>query len=163
MIVAAEGSTKEINRDEVSVIFDGENMIVNVGSLGVSKTVGGGAASAFVEAKLVDANVGPVSHGSTAFANGKVVVASEDGEEVSVNLDRENFTVNIKSVHVDTPSAAVVEGEVASEDIVPESVQVFAESIGVSCDATTALVKGQTSAVVESKLIDVNAAPVSVI
>ena len=98
--------------------------------------------------------------GSTAFANGKVVVASEEGSTMMIDGE---VIVNVDNVHVDTPSAAVAEGEVASEDVVPASVQVFAESVGVSCDGTTALVKDQTSAVVEAKLVDVNAAPVSVI
>ena len=61
-----------------------------------------------------------------------------------MNLDRENVIFNVECVHVETPSAAVAEGEVASEDAFPTSGQVFSESVGVSCDGTTALVKGQT-------------------
>ena len=118
----------------------------------MSKTVVGGAASGVVEAKLVDVNGAPVSvifDGSTDFVNGKVVVASKEGYTMMIDGEK---IVNVENVHVDTPSAALAKGEVASVDVVPVGANVFAQSIGVSYGGTTALVKGKISAVVEEKL-----------
>ena len=51
LIATDEFPTVEVDREEALVTFDGTNVIVNGESVGVSETVGGGAAYAVVESE----------------------------------------------------------------------------------------------------------------
>ena len=88
MILTAEDSTIKINREELSVKYDGENVIFKGEYLAVSETIGRLAASVVVEAKSGDVNGAPVSvifDWSISIANGEVVVASEDGSTMMID------------------------------------------------------------------------------
>merc|ERR1712085_205144 len=123
----------------VLVMFDGTNVIVNGESVSVSETVGGGAASAVVEAESVDVNgesVSVIFDGTTAIVNGEVVTASEegsivtiDGEEVSVTFDGFDAVVNGEAVSVAAPASAVLNGEVAAAVAGEANVEVISEAV----------------------------------
>lgn len=57
VIAIVDRSTVDINREKVYVTFYGENMILNGESVGVSKTVGGGASSAVLEVESIEMSV----------------------------------------------------------------------------------------------------------
>merc|ERR1712157_504490 len=117
----------EINGEEVSVTFDGDNVIVNGEAVPVSETVGGDAPGAVVEGGSVDVNgedVAVIFDGSTAIVNGEVVPVSDeettvmiDGEEVSVTFDGDNVIVNGDSVAEAVPADSVLNGESYSQAI----------------------------------------------
>ena len=65
-----------------------------------------------------------------------------DGGEVFVTFDGSDVIVNGKTVSEPVPSAALSEGEVVTEAVVPTSVEVNDESLGAIFDGTAALMDG---------------------
>ena len=91
--------------------------------------------------------VSVIFDGSTDIVNGEVAVESEiaynvvtDGEEVSVTIDGSDAIVNGETVSEPVPSAAVSEGKLVSEAVVPTTVEVNDESLGATFDGTVSLV-----------------------